>query len=103
MGVHRVTSEAARAYVRREKVLGSSISILGRASSDLDGLDKETLEMCGDLSCDLLPHAPGYAGKLMLVIARLFWSAAGVGEKDGRNASLDDIESSLSKLESKIG
>jgi hypothetical protein len=103
MGVHRVTSDAARAYVRREKVLGSAISVLGRASSGIEGLDKETLEMCGDLASDLLPHAPGYAGKLMMVIARLFWSTAGVGEKEGRNASLEDIEAQLAKLEGKIG
>lgn len=103
MGVHRVTSEAARAYVRREKVLGSAISILGRASSRLDELDEEVLEICGDLSSDLLPHAPGYAGKLMMVIARLFWSAAGIEEKEGRNASIEDIEARLAVLEKSIG
>ncbi|MBU7004845.1 MAG: hypothetical protein HXS50_04710 [Theionarchaea archaeon] len=103
MGVHRVTSDAARAYVRREKILGSAISVLGRASSQIDGLDRETLEMCGDMASDLLPHAPGYAGKLMMVIARLFWSAAGAGEKEGRNASLEDIEKRLANLEGKIG
>lgn len=102
MGVHRVTSEAARAYVRREKVLGSAISIIGRASSKLDELDKETLEMCGDLSSDLLPHAPGYAGKLMMVIARLFWFSAGIEEKEGRNAPLEDIEARLTTLEAVI-
>jgi hypothetical protein len=103
MGVHRVTSDAARAYVRREKVLGSAISILGRASSQIDELDNETLEMCGDLASDLLPHAPGYAGKLMMVIARLFWSTGTAGEKEGRNASLEDIEAQLATLEGKIG
>ena len=29
MGVHRITSEAAKAYAARERVLGSGISILG--------------------------------------------------------------------------
>ncbi len=103
MGVHRVTSEAARAYVRREKVLGSAISILGRASTELEGMDKETLEKCGDLASDLLVHAPGYAGKLMLVIARLFWSAAGVPEKEGRTPPLEEIEAQLKWLEEKLG
>ncbi len=103
MGVHRVTSEAARAYVRRERILGTAISVLGKASTNLDGLDKETLERLGDLACDLLPHSPGYAGKLMLVIARLFWSAAEVQEKEGKAAPLEEIESQLQWLENALG
>ncbi len=103
MGVHRVTSEAARAYVRREKILGGAISVLGKASTCLDSLDNNTLEKCGDLASDLLPHAPGYAGKLMLVIARLFWSAAGVPEKEGKTPSLEEIESRLGWLDKALG
>ena len=98
-----MTSEAARAYVRREKVLGSAISILGKASTELGRLDKETMEKCGNLASDLLFHAPGYAGKLMLVIARLFWSAAGVEEKEGRTVPLEEIESQLDQLERALG
>ncbi len=103
MGVHRVTSEAARAYVRREKALGTAISTLGKASTMVKDLDAKTLEKCGDLASDLLAHAPGYAGKLMLVVARLFWFAAGVEEKEGRAATLEDIESELESLEKTVG
>jgi hypothetical protein len=99
MGVHRVTSEAARAYVKREKILGSAISALGKASTRIPDLEKETLERCGDLACGLLPHAPGYAGKLMLVIARLFWASAGIEEKEGRTPSLEEIEAQVQWLE----
>ena len=102
MGVHRVTSEAARAYVRREKVLGNAISVLGRASTKLEELDKETLEKCGDLACSLLPHAPGYAGKLMLIISRLFWSAAGIEEKEGGSLPIEEIESQVKLLENAL-
>lgn len=103
MGVHRVTSEAARAYVRREKALGRAISILGKASTTIQDLDKGTLEKCGDLSSNLLPHAPGYAGKLMLVIARLFWSVAEIEEKEGKTRTLEEIESDLEWLEKALG
>ncbi len=103
MGVHRITSEAARAYVRREKALGTGISILGKASTMIKDLDAKTLEKCGDLASDLLVHAPGYAGKLMLVVARLFWSAAGIQEKEGRAATLEEIESELESLEETLG
>jgi len=103
MGVHRVTSEAAKAYVRRERVLGTAISVLGKASTSLGELDKKTLEECGDLAYDLLPHSPGHAGKLMLVIARLFWALAGVEEKERGAASLEEIEKRLEALEKTIG
>ena len=103
MGVHRVTSEAARAYVRRKKALGTGISMLGKASAMIRDMDAKTLEKCGDLASDLLAHAPGYAGKLMLVVARLFWFAAGVEEKEGRAATLEDIESELESLEKALG
>lgn len=102
MGVHRVTSEAAKAYVKREKVLGNAISLLGRASTIVDELDDDILQECGDLAADLLPHAPGYAGKLMLVIARLFWSVAGVPHKDGRATGLDEVETRLKELENSL-
>ena len=59
MGVHRITSEAAKAYAARERVLGSGISILGYAAERVSELEKETLEKCGDAAGNLLPYAPG--------------------------------------------
>lgn len=102
MGVHRITSEAAKVYAKREKVLGSGITLLGDASEKIKDLDKETLEKLGDLAANLLTHAPGYAGKLMPVIARLFWALAGVGEKEFKFRDLDDLEKDIEELKKKL-
>ncbi len=98
MGVHRVTSDAAKAYVKREKVLGNAISLLGKASTMVKEMDDDVLEEFGDLAADILPHAPGYAGKLMLIIARLFWSQAGVAEKPGKDTTIDEVSKRLERL-----
>ncbi len=102
MGVHRITSDAAKYYAKRERVLGSGISLLGSASEKLDKLSREQLEKLGDLSAMLLPHAPGYAGKLMPIIARLFWKLAGVGEKEFEFVELDEIEKFIEELKKEI-
>ncbi|MHC1635528.1 MAG: hypothetical protein ACXQTS_02745 [Candidatus Methanospirareceae archaeon] len=102
MGVHRVTSEAARAYAARERVLGSGISILGYAAEKATKLDKETLEKCGDIAAELLPYSPGYAGKLMLVTARLFWALAGVKEKEMKVIPLEELEKKLEDIKKTI-
>ncbi len=102
MGVHRITSEAARYYAKREKILGSGISLLGLASEKLDKLNKEKLEKLGDLASMLLPHSPGYAGKLIPIIARLFWKLAGIGEKEFKYVELDDIEKYINDLKDEI-
>ena len=98
MGVHRVTSEAAKAYAARERVLGAGISTLGLAAEKATELDKKTLEECGDLAAELIPHSPGYAGKLMLVAARLFWALAGVAEKEAELISLEELEKKVENL-----
>ncbi len=98
MGVHRVTSEVAKAYAAREKVLGAGISILGKAAEKIKELDKETIEKCGDVAAELLPYSPGYAGKLMLVAARLLWALAGVEEKETRLLPLEELEKELESL-----
>ncbi len=102
MGVHRITSEAAKVYAKREKVLGSGITLFGEASEKINELDKETLEKLGDLAAYLLTHAPGYAGKLMPVIARLFWALAGVGEKEFKFRDLEDLEKDIEELKKKL-
>jgi hypothetical protein len=98
LGVHRITSEAAKYYATRERVLGSGITVLGVASEKAGELDKAKLEELGDLAAALLPHSPGYAGKLMAVVARLFWALAGLGEKEFKFVELDELESWVEKL-----
>jgi len=103
MGVHRITSEAAKYYAKREKVLGAGIALLGSASEKIDNLTKEQLEKLGDIAAGLLPHSPGYAGKLMPIIARLFWKLAGVGEKEFKLVELDELEKMIEELRKEIG
>ncbi len=98
MGVHRITSEAAKYYAARERVLGTCISLLGSASERVNELDKDVLEKLGDLAAYLLPHSPGYAGKLMPVIARLLWAMAGVKEKEFEYKDIDEIEKIAEEL-----
>ncbi len=102
MGVHRITSEAAKYYAMRERILGSGISLLGAASEKINEIDRDTAERLGDLASHLLPHSPGYAGKLMAVTARLFWAVAGVQEKEWEFKELDDIEREIEELKSKV-
>jgi hypothetical protein len=102
MGVHRITSEAAKYYAKREKILGSGITLLGLASEKLDKLSKDQLEKLGDLAASLLPHSPGTAGKLMPIIARLFWKLAGVGEKEFEFVELDELEKRIETLKAEI-
>lgn len=102
MGVHRVTSEAARAYAARERVLGGGITVLGLAAEKASKLDKETLERCGDLAGSLLPYSPGYVGKLMLITARLFWRLASVEEKKTAVVPLEELEKEIEELKKKI-
>ncbi len=103
MGVHRITSEAAKYYAQREKVVGAGVSLLGEASMNLDKLTKEQLEKLGDLAAKLLPHSPGYAGKMMPIVARLFWKLAGVGEKEFGFAELNELEKEIEKLKEELG
>lgn len=102
MGVHRITSEAAKYYAMREKVVGAGISLLGEASINLDKLNKEQFEKLGDLAAKLLPHSPGYAGKMMPIVARLFWKLSGVGEKDFGFTELEDIEKEIEELKNEL-
>ena len=103
MGVHRITSEAAKYYAKREKVLGAGIVLLGSASEKLDQLSKEQLEKLGDIAAELFPHAPGYAGKLLPIIARLFWKLAGVGEKEYKYVELEELEKMIEEPRKEIG
>jgi len=103
MGVHRITSEAAKYYAQREKVVGAGVSLLGEASMNLDRLTKEQFEKLGDLAAKLLPHSPGYAGKMMPIVARLFWKLAGVNEREFGFAELDELEKEIENLKKELG
>ncbi len=103
MGVHRITSEAAKYYAMREKIVGAGISLLGEASINLDKLSKEQLEKLGDLAAKLLPHSPGYAGKMMPIVARLFWRLAGVNEKEFGFAELEELEKEIETIKNELG
>ncbi|MGC8849108.1 MAG: hypothetical protein ACP5K1_02700 [Candidatus Bathyarchaeia archaeon] len=102
MGVHRVTSEAARAYAARERILGGGITVLGLAAENVSKLDKETLERCGDLAGALLPYSPGYVGKMMLITARLFWRLASAKEKEGKVIPLEELEKAVEELKKEL-
>ncbi len=102
MGVHRITSEAAKYYALREKVVGNGIALLGEASINLDRLTKEQLEKLGDLAAKLLPHAPGYAGKMMPIVARLFWKLAGIEEKEYKFVELEELEREIEELRKEL-
>ncbi|RLI82965.1 hypothetical protein DRP07_04275 [Archaeoglobales archaeon] len=103
MGVHRITSEAAKYYATKEKILGTGISLFGTASERVNEIGKEDLEALGNLAAALLPHTPGNSGKLMVVVARLFWALAGVSEKEFKILPLEEIESMVENLKQKIG
>ncbi|WP_290597338.1 MULTISPECIES: hypothetical protein [unclassified Archaeoglobus] len=103
MGVHRITSEAAKYYAQRERVVGAGIALLGEASMNLDKLDKDQFEKLGDLAAKLLPHSPGYAGKMMPIVARLFWRLAGVNEKEFGFAELEELEREIEEVKKELG
>lgn len=102
MGVHRITSESARYYAMRERIIGSAISLIGEASLKIDELSKEQCEKIGDLASKLLPYAPGYAGKTMPIIARLFWKLANVKEKDFPLVEMEKIEKEIEDLKKEL-
>ncbi|MEM2726758.1 MAG: hypothetical protein QXV61_00675 [Archaeoglobaceae archaeon] len=103
MGVHRITSESARFYAMRERIVGSAISLIGEASLKINELSREQCEKIGDLASKLLPYAPGYAGKTMPIIARLFWKLANVKEKDFPLVEMDKLEKEVEDLKKELG
>ncbi len=102
MGVAKITSDAARFYSYREKILAEGISLLLNASEKLKSFDKNTIEELGNLAYWLLPYAPGYAGKLLIVIYRTLWNLAGKGEKELKVLDLNELERKINELKEKI-
>jgi hypothetical protein len=105
MGVDSLHSDAAKAFVERERMLGRAITILGDASQHVKALDRDTLTACSDLAHDLLPLAPGYAGKLLLIVSRLFSSAADMEEEGFTQTvkTLSQVQTEIDQLELEIG
>ncbi len=107
MGVDRnVRSQATEYYLKRDKVVHDGISLLGEASEKARKLDSETLAKVGDFAAEVIAYAPGYAGRLYLVAARLFW-ALGKADTD-REAKrkvvpLEELEKRLGELKRKVG
>ncbi|MDW7989804.1 MAG: hypothetical protein RMH75_03955 [Archaeoglobaceae archaeon] len=102
MGVHKISSEAAKYYALREKVIGSAISLLSEASMNLDKLNKIQLEKLGNLAAKLVPHSPGYVGKLMPTVARLFWKLSEVSEREFSFVELSQLEIEIEELKKEI-
>ncbi|RLI76703.1 hypothetical protein DRO97_00140 [Archaeoglobales archaeon] len=102
MGVHRITSEAAKYYAMRERIVGSTLSVLGVASEKLNELNKQQLERLGDLAAAMLAHTPGNAGKMMPIVARLFWKLAGVNEKEFKFVEVEEIEREIENFKGEL-
>ncbi len=102
MGIHWITSKTAKYYAKREKILGNGISLLVTASEKLDKLDREVMKKLGDLASSLLYHSPGYAGKLIPIIAKLFWKLADVKERRFRFVELDEVERLIEDVKKEI-
>jgi len=99
-------SEAAKIFEERETILGRGMSVLGRASLNVKGMDRGALSVCGDLAHDLLPFAPGYAGELLLIVSRLFSSAAemeGEASFGEKTRPANQVVSELDQLELLLG
>ncbi len=102
MGVAKITSEAARYYSYREKILAEGISLLLNASERLKEYDEQTIERLGDIAYWLLPYAPGYAGKLLIVIYRTLWKLVNKDEKKLNVISLEELEKIINEMKQKI-
>lgn len=102
MGVDRnVRSEATEYYMQQNRLVNDGISLLGEASEKASKLNKETLGKLGDFAAEVVAYAPGYAGRLCLVSARLFWTLAGAeASREGKRkvVSLDNLEKRLKEL-----
>jgi len=76
--------------------------LLGSASGKVTILRKDGLIALGDIAAALLPHAPGYAGKLIAVVARLFWAMAG-SKGEFKLVELEELEKWIEEAKKKIG
>lgn len=106
MGVDRnVRSPATEYYMKSNRLVNEAILLLGEASEKADRLDKETLEQLGDFAAEAVAYAPGYAGRLYIVAARLFWALgkAPTSRETKRGVvPLEDLEKKLKELKRRV-
>lgn len=106
MGVNRnVRSPATEYYLKSNNLVNEGLLLLGEASEKISKLDKKTLTDLGDFAADVMAYAPGYAGRLYLVTARLFWFLGGdqtLRESKRKVASLDELEKRLKELKQAV-
>ncbi len=102
MGVHRITSPAAKAYMQRERILGEGLSLLA-AAAEKPTVSPQALEAAGDLAAQLVPHSPGYGGKALQIVAAQFWRQAKVKEKAADMLSFEELEKKVNELRRLVG
>jgi hypothetical protein len=88
--------------MQRERILGEGLSLLG-AAADKPTASPQALEAAGDLAAQLVPHAPGYTGKALQIVATQFWRQAKVKEKAAEMLSFDDLEKKVNELRRLVG
>lgn len=107
MGVNRnVRSEATEYYLRSNRLVNEAISLLGDASEKASKLDGDTLTKLGDFAAETVAYAPGYAGRLYLVAARLFWTLGKSGsDREAKRGvvPLGELEKRLDELKRAVG
>jgi hypothetical protein len=81
----------------RERILGDGMTLLATVA-EKSGLSAQVLEAAGDLAAQLVPHAPGYGGKALQVVASQFWKQAKVKEKAAEMLSFEDLEKKVEAL-----
>jgi hypothetical protein len=86
----------------RERILGDGMTLLGIVA-EKSGLSPQVLEAAGDLAAQLVPHAPGYGGKALQIVASQFWRQAKVKEKAAEMLSFEELEKKVEALRRMAG
>jgi hypothetical protein len=86
----------------RERILGDGMTLLGIVA-EKSGLSPQVLEAAGDLAAQLVPHAPGYGGKALQIVASQFWRQAKVKEKAAEMLSFEELEKKVEALRRTAG
>jgi hypothetical protein len=73
------------------------------AAAEKPTASPQALEAAGDLAAQLVPHAPGYTGKALQIVATQFWRQAKVKEKEAEMLSFDDLEKKVNELRRLVG
>ncbi|MBI4361850.1 MAG: hypothetical protein HY558_01610 [Euryarchaeota archaeon] len=106
MGVDRnYSSPAAQYYLLRDRMVVEGIRLLGAAAEKPERVGAKEWQRLGDLSAQILAYAPGYAGKLYLVCARLCYAMAGnkTPRLKAKVASPEALEKEIRQLKKALG